>query len=54
MTMQTLKYKGVYVHLYGGNSKVVVQWFNGSDFYTKELKSFHAAKLYITKHLSNK
>lgn len=50
--MITVKYKGAFVHLkYEGDKETAtVQIFDGkSDYYTKECKSFRAAKLFITK-----
>lgn len=47
----TLKYKNAYIHLVTENNKelATVQIFSGSDFYTKECKSFRAAQIFITK-----
>lgn len=51
----TLKYKGHYVHLITENHVeiAIVQIFNGSDFFTKECKSFRAAQLFITKWINS-
>ena len=51
----TLKYKGHYVHLVTENhvETATVQIFNGSDFFTKECKSFRAAQLFITKWVNS-
>ena len=52
---QTLKYKGHYVHLkHVDNVEVAtVQIFDArkgyGNFFTKEYKSFHASKIFITK-----
>ena len=47
----TLKYKGHWIHLKTENNieTATVQIFNGSDFFTKECKSFRSAQLFITK-----
>lgn len=47
--MQTLKYKGAYIHI--NDDKVTVQIFHDStgNFFTKEVKSFRAAQIFITR-----
>jgi hypothetical protein len=48
--MFTFKYKGAYIHDNFTTGTVTVQIFDGKNsFYTKEVKSVHAAKLFITK-----
>jgi hypothetical protein len=47
----TLKYKGAFIHMKSVDNveRATVQIFNGSDFFTKECKSFRAAQIFITK-----
>lgn len=53
--MFTFKYKTAYIHDNFTDNRVTVQIFDGKNsYYTKEVKSVHAAKLFITRWMSKK